>query len=60
LKKLKILSAGSVNFLIIFGSLNPFEINIFLTYLTLSSSVDEVHMLGALCQNALFEKAMII
>jgi len=46
--------------LIIFGSLNPFEIKTFLTYLTLSSSVDEVHMLGALCQNALFEKAIII
>jgi len=27
--------------------------------LTLSSSEDEVHILGALCQNALFEKAMI-
>ena len=40
----------------IFGSLNPFDINTFLTYIILSSSVDEVQMLGALCQNALFEK----
>ena len=46
--------------MIIFGSLKPFEINTLLTYLTLSSSVDEVHMLGALCQNALFEKAIIL
>ena len=50
---------GSLNFLIIFGSLNPFDTNTFLTYINLSSSVDEVHMLGALCQNALFEKAII-
>ena len=33
--------------MIIFGSLNPFEINTFLTYLILSSSVEEVHILGA-------------